>query len=87
MQHPLLYVYLYVFLFLLLWGVRTPGVRRLEYKYIIKEGPLLTWEPGKNHLWAPPAAAAAATAAAANKELFNASTLFTLKDSWGEGEG
>lgn len=46
---------------------------RIEYKYVIKEGDRVTWEPGKNH------------AVDVGKSRGSVSAL-TVCDSWGGGE-
>ncbi|XP_026189662.1 uncharacterized protein LOC113146463 [Cyclospora cayetanensis] len=53
------------------------GLHRLEYKYIIKEGSRVTWEPGKNHIWGP----RSPMGALASGE------PITICDSWGGGLG
>lgn len=54
------------------------GVRRLEYKYVIKEGMRITWEPGQNHIFA-------LTSTMAKKEPLSGGGPIAVSDSWGGG--
>ncbi|KAL8425426.1 hypothetical protein Efla_003654 [Eimeria flavescens] len=56
------------------------GVRRLEYKYVIKEGPHATWEPGSNHTWQAKGSSGCSKPGAPS-----AAGLITVSDLWGGG--
>ncbi|KAL8273542.1 hypothetical protein Esti_002608 [Eimeria stiedai] len=58
------------------------GVRRLEYKYVIKEGPRTTWEPGANHTWE-----ARSSSGCSRPGVSPAAGPITVSDSWGAGSG
>ncbi|KAL8445286.1 hypothetical protein Emed_005743 [Eimeria media] len=58
------------------------GVRRLEYKYVIKEGPRTTWEPGANHTWQ-----ARSSSGCSRPGVSSAGGPITVSDSWGAGSG
>ncbi|KAL8430523.1 hypothetical protein ACSSS7_005855 [Eimeria intestinalis] len=58
------------------------GVRRLEYKYVIKEGHRTTWEPGANHTWE-----ARSSSGCSRPGVSPAAGPITVSDSWGAGSG